>query len=93
MTGEITARVFARQDAAIVPVATPPPRLSADGAVLIEGTVGVDVALPRGSAELYVVLGHSERLPEPDDLTRQLRDTDGASTDHWSAWKLDIHTD
>jgi hypothetical protein len=88
--GDVVARAYVLAGDKPVPFAAPAPRISADGAVLIEGEVGRDVQIPAGDARLLVVVGRASKLPEPGALAAQLGASGQEQGSDWAAWMLPI---
>jgi hypothetical protein len=88
--GKVVARSYVLAGAGPQPLVAPPARISDDGAVLIQGTVGADVQLPQGAARLLVVVGRESQLPDPRALAAQLGAAGQVQNDEWAAWMLPV---
>jgi hypothetical protein len=91
--GDVVVRSYVLADAAPVPLLAPPPRISGDGAVLIEGTVGSDVRLPSGASRLLVIVGRESHLPDPRAIAAQLGAAGQQQNDEWAAWMLPLRVE
>jgi hypothetical protein len=91
--GEVVARGYVFRDGEPAPFVAPAPRISDDGAVLIEGEVGHDVQLPQGNARLLVVVGREAKLPDPRALAEQLGAAGQEQSDDWAAWMLPVRSE
>jgi hypothetical protein len=82
VAGEVEARALLARGAKGVsclqappaPPAPPAPRLdiSADGAVLLEGTIGEDIRLPPGPWRMWIVVGRRGKIPPASELATAL---------------------
>jgi len=91
--GVVVARGYVLSDGEPAPFVAPAPRISDDGAVLIEGEVGRDVQLPQGDARLLVIVGRESKLPDPGALAERLGAAGQAQNDDWAAWMLPVRTE
>jgi hypothetical protein len=69
------------------------PKISGDGAVLIEGEVGRDVQLPPGDSRLLVIVGRESKLPDASALAARLGVSGQEQTSDWAAWMLPVRSD
>jgi hypothetical protein len=93
VTGEVAAHAYLLTGDTVAPLPAPAPRVSEDGAVLIEGEVGRDVLLPQGAARILVVVGRESKLPDPGTLARRLGAAGQEQSDDWTAWMLPVRTE
>jgi hypothetical protein len=91
--GGVVARSYLLVGDEPEPFAAPAPRISADGAVLIEGEVGRDVQLPHGPARLLVIVGREAKLPEPRALALRLGAAGQEQGSDWAAWMLPVRSE
>jgi hypothetical protein len=93
VAGEVAAHAYLLTDGSVEPLRAPAPRISADGAVLIEGEVGRDVLLPQGPARILVVVGRESKLPDPAALAGRLGAAGEEQSGDWTAWMLPVRTE
>jgi hypothetical protein len=91
--GQVVARGYVLSDGEPAPLVAPAPRISDDGAVLIEGEVGRDVQLPQGNARLLVIVGRESKLPDPRVLAEQLGAAGQSQSADWAAWMLPVRSE
>lgn len=87
----VSAQVLAaRGGEAPAPLATPAARVTAKGAIRIDGVVGASVPLEPGPATLYVIVAFDGRAPAADGVLRRLRNRSSATGPSWQAWKIPV---
>lgn len=86
----VEVRLYVVQADRVIELSAPEPVVSASGAVLIEGEVGIDVVPPAGDSRLLVVLGAVGELPEPDVLRRQLAGRAETEGEMWRAFAEEV---
>lgn len=69
------------------------PKISSEGAVLIEGEVGRDIQLPAGDSRLLVIVGRESKLPDAPALAARLGASGQEQTADWAAWMLPVRSE
>jgi hypothetical protein len=90
--GDVIARAYVL-DGGEPEMLAAPPKISSDGAVLIEGEVGRDVQLPPGDSRLLVIVGRESKLPGAPALAARLGASGEEQTSDWAAWMLPVRSE
>jgi hypothetical protein len=88
----VAARAWVQQGDAALALDTTPQQ-AARGVIVVAGTIGRDWRLPSGDAQLLVVVGRAEALPDLAAVRQALGESTRVAVADWTAWRVPVHTD
>lgn len=88
--GELRARVDLWHQGSSGELGAPRIEISPQGAVRIDGTVGLDLTLPDGPSALIVVLGRPDSLPATSEIESRLGSLRALQTEQWIGWRIPV---
>lgn len=88
--GEVEARVDLWHQGRIRELGNPRVEVSPQGAVRIEGAVGLDLTLPDGLSSLIVTLSRPGSMPSATEVESRLGDLRRLHTEDWIGWRISV---